>query len=99
MPAERHPSTSPLLVSTDPRLARVWRAFRAKSLSPSHLRILVALHEVAASGGTTGTQLAERTGYSRASVSIALNRARALGLVHRESLGPRQVLFRPLRSR
>ena len=33
---------------TDPWLARVWRAFRAKSLSPSHLRILVALHEVAA---------------------------------------------------
>jgi DNA-binding MarR family transcriptional regulator len=83
---------------TDPWLARVWRAFRAKSLSPSHLRILVALHEVAA-GGTTGTQLAERTGYSQASVSIALNRARALGLVHREASGPRQVLFRPLRSR
>ena len=39
---------------TDPWLARVWRAFRAKSLSPSHLRILVALHEVAAGGGTTG---------------------------------------------
>jgi len=84
---------------TDPWLARVWRAFRAKSLSPSHLQILVALHEAAASGGATGTQLAERTGYSQATVSIALNRARALGLVHRESPGPRQVLFRPLRSR
>ena len=85
---------------TDPWLARVWRAFRAKSLSPSHLRILVALHEeVGAGGGATGTQLAERTGYSRANISIALNRARALGLVHRQSLGPRQVLFRPLRSR
>ena len=84
---------------TDPWLARVWRAFRAKSLSPSHLRILVALHEVAAAGGTTVTQLAERTGYSQASVSIGLNRARALGLVHREASGPRQVRFHPLRSR
>ena len=50
---------------------------------------------IAAGGSATGAQLAERTGYSRANVSIALNRARALGLVHRESLGPRQVLFRP----
>jgi DNA-binding MarR family transcriptional regulator len=39
---------------------------RAKSLSLSHLRILVALHEAAASGGTTAAQLAEQTGYSRA---------------------------------
>ena len=84
---------------TDPWLARVWRAFRAKSLSPSHLRILVALHEVAAGGGATATQLVDRTGCSRSTVSLALNHARALGLVHRESLGPRQVLFRPLRSR
>jgi DNA-binding MarR family transcriptional regulator len=83
---------------TNPWLARVWRAFRAKSLSPSHLRLLAALHEVAAGGGATATQLVERTGYSQASVSLALNRARALGLVHRESLGPR-VVFHPLRSR
>ena len=84
---------------TDPWLARVWRAFRAKSLSPSHLRILVAMHEVAAGGGATTTQLVDRTGYSQASVSIALNRARALGLVHRELSAPRQVVFRPLQSR
>jgi DNA-binding MarR family transcriptional regulator len=84
---------------TDPWLASVWRAFRAKSLSLSHLRILVALHEAAASGGATGAQLSEQTGYSRASVSLALSRARALGLVYRESTGPGQVLFRPLRSR
>jgi DNA-binding MarR family transcriptional regulator len=84
---------------TDPWLARVWRAFRAKSLSPSHLRILVALHEAAASGGATATQLVDRTGYSRSVVSTALSHARALGLVYRESPGPRQVLFRPLRSR
>jgi GTP-sensing pleiotropic transcriptional regulator CodY len=83
---------------TDPWLAHVWRAFGAKSLSPSHLRILVALHEAAADGATA-TQLADRTGCSRSVVSIALSHARALGLVYRESLGPRQVLFRPLRSR
>ena len=84
---------------TDPWLARVWLAFRAKRLSRSHLQILVAMHEVAAGGGATATQLVDRTGCSRSTVSIALNRARALGLVHRESPGPRQVRFLPLRSR
>jgi DNA-binding MarR family transcriptional regulator len=92
-------SVAPPAGLTDPWLARVWRAFRAKSLSPSHLRILVALHEVAAGSGATATQLAERTGCSRSVVSTALSHARALGLVYRESPGPRQVLFRPLRSR
>jgi hypothetical protein len=84
---------------TDPWLARVWRAFRAKRLSRSHLQILVAMHEVAAGGGVTATQLVDRTGCSRSTVSIALSHARALGLVYREALGPRQVLFHPLRSR
>ena len=64
---------------TDPWLASVWRAFRAKSLSLSHLGIPVALHEAAASGGATGAQLSEQTGIPRASVSLALSRARALG--------------------
>ena len=84
---------------TDPWLARVWRIFLDQRLSRSHVRILVALYEAAADGGATTTQLVERTGYSRAAVSTALSRARARGLVYRESLGPRQVLFRPLGSR
>jgi DNA-binding MarR family transcriptional regulator len=74
---------------TNPWLARVWRAFRAKRLPLSHLRILIALHEAAAAGGITASQLADRTGSSLSTVSTALSRARALGLVSRERLpGP-----------
>ena len=86
---------------TDPWLARVWRAFRAKRLPLSHLRILVLLHE-AAGGGMMARQLADRTGSSLSTVSVALSRARALGLVYREkSPGPGRQSDRshPVRSR
>jgi DNA-binding transcriptional ArsR family regulator len=85
-------SRSPVLPAadlTDPWLARVWRAFHAKRLPLSHLRILVLLHKAAAGGGMTARQLADRTGSSLTTVSVALSRARALGLVYREkSPGP-----------
>ena len=85
-------SRSPDLAAADltnPWLASVWRAFRAKRLPLSHLRILIVLHEAVAGGGITARQLADRTGSSPTTVSNALSRARALGLVYRERLpGP-----------
>jgi DNA-binding MarR family transcriptional regulator len=71
-------------IADDPWLACVWRAFHAKRLPLSHLRILVLLHEAAAAGGMTARQLADRTGNSLTTVSAALSRARARGLVYRE---------------
>jgi hypothetical protein len=60
----------PLPCRSDRSLARLHMAgISGPALSRKHLRILVALHEAAAGGGATATQLVDRTGYSRAAVS------------------------------
>ena len=68
----------------DPWTNAVWREFRAAHLELSHLRVLVVLYEFRDDRGVswpTYDRMAQRAGCGVSAARLALDRARALGLV------------------